>query len=238
MYKWIHTLHVYIFLCAQLLTVQTSISPSPDRISPGCHFLSCLCTLSLNCIYSCMSWLIYSMNILIKCCCRDQFLYGVMNLYSWPWMWIWRCVIIEESCPTKEVYRGNYVCYVCISWNEPVWHTQTDTLTQMKNEENRNMQDLCVTRGGFWSSGLKCDASRRDVFQWWLDVEGGGRTKRVEAFWDPKVIIYAPKDFTILWMNYVRAICSRRGMIKVQLEERRRVKNKWDIMIALFIIAG
>lgn len=185
-----------------------------------------------------MSWLIYSMNILIKCCCRDQFLYGVMNLYSWPWMRIWRCVIIEESCPTKEVYRGNYVCYVCISWNEPVWHTQTDTLTQMKNEENRNMQDLCVTRGGFWSSGLKCDASRRDVFQWWLDVEGGGRTKRVEAFWDPKVIIYAPKDFTILWMNYVRAICSRRGMIKVQLEERRRVKNKWDIMIALFIIAG
>lgn len=104
-----------------------------------------------------MSWLIYSMNILIRCRCWDSFLYGALNLYSWPWMHIWRCVMMEESCPTTQGYRGNNICYVCISWNEPVLHAQDDTLTQIK--KRRNILDLCVTHGGFWSSSLTCDAS-------------------------------------------------------------------------------
>lgn len=55
--------------------------------------------------------------------------------------------MIEESCPTTRGYGGNNICYVCISWSEPVMHAQDDTLTQMK--KNRNILDLCVTHGGF-----------------------------------------------------------------------------------------
>lgn len=58
-------------------------------------------------------------------------------------MHIWRCVMMEESCPTTEGYRGNNICYVCISWNEPVLHAQDDTLTQIKKKKEE-IYWICV----------------------------------------------------------------------------------------------
>lgn len=82
-------------------------SPRCLHLAISLQYFSCLsfplfylCSMSFNYIYSCMSWLIYSMNNLIRCCCWDSFLYGAPNLYSWPQMHIWRCVMMEESCPT------------------------------------------------------------------------------------------------------------------------------------------
>ena len=148
-----------IKLRIQHTAFDASISPSPYSISPACLSfpLFCLCAQSLNYIYSCMSWLIYNMNILIRRFCWDPLLYGALNLYSWPWMHILRCVMMEQSCPATQGYRGNNICYVCISWNEPVSLAQDDTLTQMKKKQI-NISDLCVAHGGFWSSSLTCDA--------------------------------------------------------------------------------
>lgn len=82
-------------------------SPRCLHLAISLQYFSCLsfplfylCSMSFNYIYSCMSWLIYSIYNLIRCCCWDSFLYGAPNLYSWPRMHIWRCVMMEESCPT------------------------------------------------------------------------------------------------------------------------------------------
>ena len=58
--------------------------------------------------------------------------------------------MMEESCPTTRGYGRNNICYVCISWNEPVLQTQDDTLTQMKKEKKKKyIGSVCVTHSGF-----------------------------------------------------------------------------------------
>lgn len=110
----------------------------------------------------------YSMNILIRCCCWDPFLYGASNLYSWPRMHILRCVMIEEPCPTTRVDGWNNICYVCISWNEPVLRIQDDTLTRMQEKKYW----ICVWLTVFFDHLVTQILCRIDV-QWWiLDVEG------------------------------------------------------------------
>lgn len=94
-------------------------------------------------LYFFMHALVYSMNIPIRWCCWDPFLYGALTLYSWPWRHILRCVMMEESCPTTWGYGGNNICCVCISWNEPVSHARDDTLTKKKRKEKKDIGSVC-----------------------------------------------------------------------------------------------
>ncbi len=150
-------LHDVFVLCSSVIKLLLTTPPSLHLLTASLLSVisSPLPLRHIAQLYFFMHALVYSINILIRCRCWDPLLYGALDLYSWPWMHILRGVMMEDSCPTTRGCRGN-ICYVCISWNKPVLQGQNDTFAQMKKK--RNILDLCVTHGGFWSCSLTCDA--------------------------------------------------------------------------------
>lgn len=146
----------------------SSIFSSQFLTPPSLHLLtvfllsvisSLLPLLHVAQLYLFMHALVYSMNILIRCCCWDPFLYGAPNLYSWPRTRI-RCLIVEKSCPIPRKGMEGIIFVVLMFASAGIslgcTHRMTPWLRQ--GREKKDILDLCVTHGGFWSSSLTCDA--------------------------------------------------------------------------------